>query len=306
MLGGFRGGAYFPPDLFVSDVFNFVLPAQRTLIGGDSTSAVSRAIPAYTTEGEAYVGLPALLIVGLFARKRARTASGRFVLALLAAAMVGAMGGHATVAGHRIVDLPWLLVERLPGFDNVLTVRFAVYVSLLMAVVVALWTATRTTGVLRWLLPALSALAIAPNLNGALWMTTYQVQPFFTKRAYRSCLDPGETILPLPIGQGEAMLWQAVSQFRFNIAGGYFGPYIPPPFLTPASTYYVTAGNHLGAGQTAIVRSFVASKHVSSAVVDGGEAPFFSGALNSLATPTTVGGVVLYNLSGAAPSCTGS
>ncbi len=280
LVTGFQGTAYFPPDSYVADPLNFLLPGPRALIGSGATAAFSKLAPGYRVEGEAYLGLPTLLIVGLFARQRLRTASGRLVLALLGAAIVVAMGAHATVAGHRLFALPWLLAQQLPGFDNVLTVRFAAYVSLVAGVVVALWTASRRAGLLRWLLPALAALAIVPNLNGAVWMTAYQVQPFFTDSSYRGCLDPGETILPLPIGQGEAMLWQALSQFRFKMAGGYVGPYIPQSFRTPSGIYYVTAGNHLGAAQTGSVRSFIAAKHVTSVVVDANEADFFAGALD--------------------------
>ncbi len=301
VIAGFRSTGYFDPNAYVADLLNFVVPAQQTLIGGRSTPLTA----GYVLQGDAYVGLPTLLILGLFARQRLRTASGRFLVASLGAAIVAAMGAHLTVAGHRIVELPWAWLQQLPAFDNVLPVRFAAYITLVAAVAVALWISTCRAGRLRVVLPGLAVLAIVPSLHDSLWATTYTVQPFFTDATYRTCLDSGETILPLPIGQGEAMLWQAVSGFRFNLAGGYDGPYIPTSFLEPGGNRYISVGYHLEAAQTGIVRSFIAEKHVTTVVVDANEIDFFAGALNPLAEPQSVGGVVLYRVAGPAPSCGG-
>jgi hypothetical protein len=101
------------------------------------------------------------------------------------------------------------------------------------------------------------------------------------------------------------MLWQAAAQFRFNIAGGYVGAYIPPSFLSPPGVAYVTKGYHLGADQVPGVRRFITAHDLTSAVVAGNEADFFRGALDRLATPQTVGGVVVYHFSRTPPSCLG-
>ena len=252
---------------------------------------------------EAFLGLPALVIVGLFVWERARAPAGRYVLACLVVSVALALGGALTVYGHRIVPLPWRLVHGLPPFNNVQTVRFAVYVSLLVAVVLAVWTASRRGGVLVWVLPALAVLALLPDPVVGAWATGYQVPPFFTKQVYRSCLDRGETVLPFPIGQGSAMLWQAVNGFHFDIAGGYLGPYIPPTFASTPGDYYIMGGNHLGPEQAATLRTFIAKKHISSAVVAQYEAAFFDPALDELAPQQVVGGVVLYHFDAAPPSC---
>jgi hypothetical protein len=226
------------------------------------------------------------------------------LLACLVAALALALGTHATVYGHRIVTFPWALVHTLPLFDNAQTVRLAAYTTLVVAVIVALWTATRRSGWLRFLLPALAVLAIVPDATSGNWTSGYLLPPFFTGGAYRDCLDPGERILVLPLGQGSAMLWQAESNFRFDMAGGYVGPYIPQSFMHPASVYYVTGGNHLGPGQTNNVRSFIATKHLTSVVVAQFEDRFFT-ALNYLAKSQTLGGVDLYHFGKTPPSCAG-
>ena len=169
--------------------------------------------------------------------------------------------------------------------------------------VTALWIARRPPGPLRSLLPVLAVISIAADPIAGAWATTTSVPAFFTGSAYRTCLDPGQIVLPLPIGQGSAMIWQADSDFRFDIAGGYISATPPPLFTKPAGMAYVSGGSHLGPQQAGIVRAFIARTGVTAIVVEQDEAPFFSGALDGLATPETVGGVVLYRLGEVTPSC---
>jgi hypothetical protein len=303
LVAGFRKGGYNPPGRFIADGVNFVVPSDFALLGHGLASSISSSFAAVTRGQEAFLGLPALVIVGLFVWERARAPAGRYVLACLVVSITIALGGALTVYGHRIVPLPWRLVQGLPPFNNVQTVRFAVYVSLLVAVVLAVWIASRRGGILVWVLPALAVLALLPDPVVGAWATGYQVPPFFTKQVYRSCLDRGETVLPFPIGQGSAMLWQAVNGFHFDIAGGYLGPYIPPAFTSTPGDYYIMGGNHLGPNHAAALRAFIARKHISSAVVAQYEAAFFDPALDELAPQQVVGGVVLYHFVAAPPSC---
>jgi hypothetical protein len=297
--------AVIAPGTFVADLGNLVVPTSFALVAGDTASALVKSFPAVTLGQEAYLGLPALVVIGLSFWELRRVALGRFLLVCFAVALVAPLGAHASVFGRRITALPWTLVNGWPLLDDIQPVRFSLYLSLVSAVAVALWTARRRAGELRAVLPVLAVLGIAANPIAGAWASDTSVPPFFTSSAYRGCLDPGETILPLPIGQGSAMLWQAEDNFRFDMAGGYVGPYVPASFMEPGLRY-ITIGSHLGPQQARIVRAFVAAKHVTTIVVDQDEAPFFSGALNKLATPETVGGVVLYNLAGALPSCPGA
>ena len=80
-------------------------------------------------------------MIALFLRRRAGSPSGRFLLAALALGVICTLGFQLTVGGHRTFELPWSLVGNWPLFDNVLPERLAVYLALLGAVIVALWTA---------------------------------------------------------------------------------------------------------------------------------------------------------------------
>ncbi len=306
LLTGFQKGSFASPASFTADLLTFVAPTGSVLVGGAGVaSAITRAFPGLAAEPEAYVGLPTVLVVALYAFQKRRVPAARLVVVLFAFAVVATLGPDLWAGGNHLLALPWGHIDRLPLFDNILPVRLSVYVELLGGVVVALWISATPPGLIRWALPVLAILLALPRPT-VFPTTDLSVEPFFTDSSYANCLDSGETILPLPItGLGESMIWQVKSGFHFNIAGGFTGLYTPAGFKTPAGVHYVTDGYHLSAYQALDVKEFIKAKHVGAVVVAGNEADFFSGALNRLATPQSVGGVVLYNFESAPPSCLG-
>ena len=285
-----------------TDLLNFVVPTPSTLPFGGWLSGVSARFPGNPSEKDGYLGLPTLVVMALFAKDRFRTPSGRFLLAAVVVVFVAALGAKGAVAGRLVLNLPWMLVHNLPFFDNVLTGRLTAYLTLLAAVIVALWTAARRPGLLRWLLPLLAVLAIVPDPRANGFAHTYGISPFFSGSAYRGCLRPNETLLLIP--QPEQVVDQAVDGFRFNLAGGYIGPgAIPQSYLEPPSRYSIAIGSAIPPDQIGALRSFIASKHVTSIVVEDYDYEHFAPTFNRLAEPHHVGGVVLYHVSGPAPPC---
>jgi len=141
------------------------------------------------------------------------------------------LGTALRVEGDRKLWLPWGAVARLPVFDNMLPVRFAVYTSLAAAVIVALWTASRT-GWLRVVLPVLAVAALVPAVWRADFRSLPQRWPFFTQAMYKLCIPRNENVVIFPYGfRGDEMLWQAESGFWFRMAEGYLAPKPPPPFI---------------------------------------------------------------------------
>jgi len=301
-LDGFEPVTLSSPWLYVTDLLNFVVPTRISLASLGWAHSISSAFPGNDAERGGYLGLPAFLIVALYARARFRTPSGRFLLAALAVAIVAALGPRLTVDGHRGISLPWSVVEHWPLFDNVLTERLALYVSLVTAVIVALWTAARPPGLGRWLLPVLLLVAIAPNPFADVWATGYSVPAFFADRAYSSCLDPGETILPLPgITSNEALMWQVAAGYRFRMtAGGTVSAVVPRAF---AQDGFATQDWQLTApGDVPEMRDFIQAHGVTTAVADQMMAPLWAPALNGIATPKPLGGMLVWQISGTPPS----
>jgi hypothetical protein len=304
LVAGYRSMGLAVPNGYVdngADLANFITPPNFALVSW-RLGFSSQSFPGLTGAQETYIGLPTLFIIALLLWERRRTATGRFLLACFALALLAVQGAHASILEHRIASLPWKLLSPLPLFEIIQPERLSVYVSLVAGVAVALWTAGRRAGQLRGILLVLAVLSIAASPIAGAWTGSASVPEFFTSSIYRGCLDPGENILPLPIGQGSAMLWQTESQFRFTMAGGYTGIHIPSTFFVPGIRD-ITTGLHLGPDETNNVRAFIKANHVTTAVVAESEYSFFSGALNRLATPQHVGGVVLYHFENAPPSC---
>jgi hypothetical protein len=221
------------PRAFSADLLNFALPTQATAIGGGAAAGVASRFPGNLAEQGAYVGMPALAIVGWFAVAGRHRPSARFLVAGAAVASVAALGTALWVGGRHVVALPWALVARLPLLEHVLPVRLTVFAWLAIAVVVAAWAASPAPAAwVRATLTVAAVVAVAP----ALWRPWWVVQPerpaFFAQRALvRACLAPGENVLIFPYGvQGDSMLWQAENDFYFRMAGGYVRPSPPVSF----------------------------------------------------------------------------
>jgi hypothetical protein len=185
-----------------------------------------------------------------------------------------------------------------------LTERLAIYVTFVAAVVVSLWTARRPPGMLRLGMPALAMLAILPNPAAGVWSTRVGVPTFFTDSAYRGCLNPGETILPLPVAsQSESMLWQVEDGFRFRMAGGNIAPNPPEQFLAPSSIALVASGGAIAPGEASALATYIRVESVGAVVVDSAESPQWVAALDRLARPDRVGGVLLYRFAAGSGHC---
>jgi hypothetical protein len=311
-----RVSGFTTPSDFVADLLNLVVATPVEASGAGWLHDVSRRFPGNYTEQGAFIGLPVLLVVVLFARRRWRSAGGRFLLVSLAVAMLASLGPELTVNGHRVVPLPTLLGHQtvtvpgvgtkfIPLFDNALPVRFAFYTSLAAAVIVALWMASRPAGdMLQWLLPALAVLLLVPNPASTIWSTTYKIPPFFTDAAYRGCLNSNEIVLPQPIGSGgQSNLWQVADGFRFRMAGGRLQTSAPTTFLHPASIAQISAGYPPVRDQSRLLAAYFRAKGVTSAIVAKEQASIWAPALDRIAQRQDVGGVLLYRVAGAARAC---
>jgi hypothetical protein len=305
---GLHTSAYVPPEQYVADLLNFFIPTNLELPGEGWSHAITKHFQGNDTENGAFLGPAALVIVAWFAWRRWRTPGCRFLVAAFLLAAFFALGSELHVAGHRVIPLPWAAVIHQPLWDNVLTVRFAMYVSLALGVIAALWTAARPAGsTLRWLLPGLAMLALVPNPWANVWATTYTIPSFFTDSAYRGCLKPGEIILPEPISVGgESMLWQVANGFHFRMAGGRIQQIPPSPFMHPDSIALISGGYDLKPGQAGLVRAYIREKGVTSIVVDKGRSAKWTPVLDRIAKRQDVGGVYLYRISGETPVCPGA
>ncbi len=212
-------------DFYGTDLLNLVVPTEVTGWGGQTFASLTARFPGNTAERDGYLGVPALLVVALLARRRWRDAPTRFLLAGFGVALLIALGTRLVVGGHRLVWLPWSVPAGWTGVDA-LPSRFALYAALAVSLMVAIWTSS-TRGLVfarPYVLPVLAVAALVPPVWRADDVDHPTRSAFFTSGAYRSCIPKGETLLVFPFGRwGDSLLWQAESGFWFSMAEGTLG-----------------------------------------------------------------------------------
>jgi hypothetical protein len=229
-LHDFHGGRIVNVDVRGgTDLLNLAVPTVTSALGGSSLTGISSRFAS--TTGSFYVGLPALIIVVLYAVRRWGSAGARFLLVAAGVATLIVLGSTLVVGGHRLVPLPWRVATYLPVVKNALPFHLAAYATLAVAVIVAIWTAT-TPGRLYprpYVLPLLAVAALFP----AVWRTSYPTfRPshpervaFFADDLYKTCLPKGSVVAVFPFGnEVDTLLWQAESDFGFRLAAGGLAP----------------------------------------------------------------------------------
>lgn len=322
LLSNFHGHPFNPvsPTQWSADLLNAIVPSDLLAVGTGRLHSLSSHFTGSRWEQGAYYGLPAVVILVWFGMRRWRTEAGRFLLAAIAVGIFFSFGAWLHVDGRQVVTLPWEHIAYLPLFVNVLTVRFAMYVTLGVGVVVALWGASRGGAPVwaRALLPALAVLAFFPNLHRSNWVVTTHVPTFITDGIYRTCLRPDDNVLIFPaVFHGNAMLWQAEAWFRFRMAEGYVSAVPPKEFLQPPAVADLATYGAVRGDQTAAIRQYARLKQVTVILVEQGpvwnyvhpkgrgrwvlEPNPWPARISRLAMPHEVGGLLLYRLDGTRP-----
>ena len=178
-------------------------------------------------ESGAYLSLPLLMIVVLYARRDWREPFGKLLVDFLIIASIFSLGPVLRIAGREIPSyLLWQFFERLPIVNDILVVRFSMYAFLDLAIIASLWFAsTDTSQSFRLGFAALVILFTLPNLSGIFWATAVDTPLFFRSDAYSHYLSKGETALILPYGDnGNDMLWQAQTDMYFSMPQGMAAP----------------------------------------------------------------------------------
>jgi hypothetical protein len=299
VLSDFERESISDPRSYPADLANLVVPTRLALLDRGWAWRESPHFAGNVLEQGAYLGLPLLLVIGLFAWSRRRRRSTWLLLALLGLALLAALGAKLTVAGHRSVWLPWSLLVDLPLFDNALPARLSVFATLLAAVIAALWAANSGAPVsTRLLLLAVAIALLVPNVRASYWRTTPVRPSFFSSGLYRACLRPDDNVLALPYGGGStALLWQAEHGFGFRLADAYLGP--QPPLDLPDRAHVLPwTGERFDAGSRRALAHAVNAQHVTVVLASTDNVARVQPLVSGLPHPQITAGVALWWLDG--------
>jgi hypothetical protein len=216
------------PYYFKADVANVFVPSRLAAVGGDWCGSISRHFNGGIQEQDAYISVPGLVIVWLFARENAARPARRMLVVLFCLLLIASFGPSLSIAGFSpSFALPWALFVALPLIGAALPARFALFVSLTLSMIVVLWLSDAVTTRdrrLRLALTAAALVALLPRFHP--WETAPHAR-FFQPGVVQAALGAKARLLVLPFAiNGPSSFWQEEAGFSFDQTGGYLG--FPP------------------------------------------------------------------------------
>ncbi|MGH9044416.1 MAG: hypothetical protein ACRDVP_06235 [Acidimicrobiales bacterium] len=324
--GGAQGGLPFP-----ADALGTVVPTKEQLLAPPKLAAIGSTFTyGNRVENGSYLGVPLLLaslgvVIGNW-----RMPLVRFAAAMAAIATVISLGPSLELKGvvHPGIPLPDKLLDHIGLFQNFVYSRFALYADLFIAVLLALgierWERARRRPLgrsRRWRAPgvwwsrAATAVALAVVLLPIVPSWPYRAYPtsvpaFFHSSQVRR-IPVGGVVLTYPYpssDNADGMLWQAVSDMRFKLMGGYAltrapngaATYDPFPAAlpeVPAALWSDFTGRPVGVISPGQVREFLRYYGVGTIVfVSVGSDPRKALSLleSALGPPAQTGGVDVW------------
>lgn len=225
-------GLFHPPDVFVTDVVNIVVPGYFAAWTPGFAAHLASHWSAGFGESESYIGLPLLAICVFVAVRWRRELWVKVVSIGALGVLILSLGSylHFNGAVERAVPLPGRLLAALPVFDNILPVRLDLFVDFGLAALAAVFidraVMDRSLGVRRRVvasgLVVLAAATLAPK--APLIVYKPKIPRYFLPGGGADALERGTVALVVPYGDGDnsegPMLWQAMAGFRYKMVAG--------------------------------------------------------------------------------------
>ncbi|HLX36365.1 MAG TPA: hypothetical protein VKR29_01140, partial [Candidatus Binataceae bacterium] len=216
-----------------SDLLNFLIPTDANLFGRYPIFEAISSRFTFHPEAGAWMAWPLLAIIALYIQWRWRKPLGKVLVVMMALLGVATLGPRLHIGGHVLFGLPWKIVEHIPLIRSALPARLTMYIFLIAGVMTGVVLAdARLPRAAKYALAIAIVIFMQPNPDYRFWTTRLELPPFFGSPDMTKVLDKGETILILPYAsRADSMLWQAESDFYFNMAGGYTGATMPDAFV---------------------------------------------------------------------------
>jgi hypothetical protein len=270
-------------SLYRADLLSPLVPNSMLHLNVPAWTATTDMFAGALSENGTYLGIPLIVVLvagTVFLWRRVPIV--RMIALVGLAAFVLSLGSRLVVWHHiTSVPLPEALIEHLPLFDNAVSARYSLYLTLCAAVVLAMILdrihasyLTRDRGPQRaawsrmaaWGVPVLLSAAVAIPLIPA-WpytLTTAQVPAYFTTSAVNAVPTGSVAVLyPSPSAAGSTSeLWQLASGLRFKTPAGHFvvsspghSAVLPPFHSTLTTTALIDLENGSPLAETPAVRA---------------------------------------------------
>lgn len=228
-----------PHGVYVTDLLNFVVPTLFMAIKPAALVDLSVRWTGNSSEWNAYLGAPlVLLLLGTLAVSW-RSAVVRMAGLVGLSMAVLSLGPRLHVGGVDTgVHLPYRALDRLPVLGNVLPSRLALFVYLAAGLVLAVFLRQALSA--RYKPAAVAGLAVvmvalAPLFPALPWYSAPADSPAFFGGAVADRVQPGQLLMVLPAYGPDSprpMLWQAAAGMRYRMPAGYI--FVPGAGNAPA------------------------------------------------------------------------
>jgi hypothetical protein len=233
------------PDVYVSDLLAFFLPANLIHFTGN------------ITENDAYIGLPLLVLFGAGLLLGWRELRIRWIGLTALVVAVLSLGPHLHIDGTVTpVWLPWVLVARLPLMESALPARLMDIGFLGIGIVVAYAGVRALTATRPWQVATvvllLAGVSIVPSIPYP--SVSASAPAFFKPGGDVEKIPLGSVVLVTPFSSKEstdAMYWQAVADYRFRMPEG--DAFTPGPYLGPHPSFLQSTLDQLDAGRPVVM-----------------------------------------------------
>ncbi len=288
-----------PQGFYVTDLLNYIIPTPITRVGGTWATYITRHFTGNYAEDGAFLGVFLLAIIGLSVLKLHKNPWVQVLAGLFAILVICSFGPSLHIMGRAAMNMPWLVIQKLPLIKNVLPARLSLYVFIVAALLVSLWLTSLagSKAVAGYVLTGCAIISLLPNVHMASdrWLSPLPMPQLFRTTTYKTVLKPNANVVILPYGYlGDSMLWQALSGMAFRMAGGYLG-FTPANFLQWPAVQMFYGGPTQGYRKQ--IAAFCAAHKVRDLIVGPGARNTWIPALNRLHWQRQIrGGVVVYQV----------
>ncbi len=260
------------PYYFTADLLNLVVPGRENFFF-PVFGRLAANFHGDVAEVDAYLGLPLIAVVVLYARRHGAAGDGRFLIVMFLSLLVLSFGPLLWIGGgYTRLVMPWMVFVHVPVLSFMLPTRFALFVSLVSAVIVALWVADPDATTPRGRRLALGLLACLVLLPRPMPWQKIPYSTFFAPGEVRAQLGPNARIMILPFAiQGPSGYWQTESRFDFIQTGGYVG--FPPLAMQKYPAVQELFGGNVDDVVLNDLKAFVQGTNTQYIVAGPGTAP---------------------------------
>ena len=223
-----------PPSVFSVDLLNYIFPTKITYFGSKIFYQLSQSFHEPFVETGAYIGLPLIIIIIATTIKFFKNEYIKLISIITILIVVLSFGPKLHIEGMQLFNMPWLIFMKIPLIKGAMPDRFAMYVFLGAAMIVAFWLEKSVhQNYLKYLAGLIVVLSLLPNLSQGFWHSKIYTPLFFKKGYYKRYIKKNETVVIIPYSNnGLSMAWQVETHMYFRMAGGYVSTEPPYHMIT--------------------------------------------------------------------------